>query len=80
METLILVSNNTLFSISILLLTLIFFIFIIKKFIKNSGKLMKYLYFIYFISIFRIFTKNLDLFHSNKAIGIFYIILSFSLI
>ena len=80
MEPLILISNNTLFAISIILLTLVFFIFVIKKYIENSGKLMKYLYFIYFIVIFKISTRNLDLLHSNKAIGIFYIILSFSLI
>lgn len=80
MENLILITNNTLFHIGTTLFLLIFFIFLIKRYLKNHGKIIKYLYFLFFIIIYKIFSLNIDKLNSSKALGIFYIILSFSLI
>lgn len=80
MERIILLTANNLYSILILIISMIFFIFILKKYTKDTKKILKYLYFIYFIVIFRVLIRSSDVFDSKKAIGLFYLILSFSII
>lgn len=80
MENLILISNSTLFNIVFALLVLIFFIFLIKRYLKIHGKVIKYLYFLFFIILYKIISMNISELNSPKALGIFYVILSFSLI
>lgn len=75
-----LLSNSTLFHISISILVLILFIFLIKKYMKNPIKLIKYLYFIFFLIIYKVLSLNITRLNSPKILGIFYIILSFSFI
>lgn len=75
-----LLTDSTLFHISISLFILILFIFLIKKYMKNPTKLIKYLYFIFFLIIYRVLSLNVDKLNSPKTLGFFYIILSFSLI
>lgn len=75
-----LLSNSTLFHISISMLVLILFIFLIKKYMKNPTKLIKYLYFIFFLIIYKVLSLNITKLNSPKILGIFYIILSFSFI
>lgn len=75
-----LLSNSTLFHISISILVLILFIFLIKKYMKNPTKLIKYLYFIFFLIIYKVLSLNITRLNSPKILGIFYIILSFSFI
>ena len=75
-----LITNYTLLNVGIAMLTLVFFIFLIKRFLKSHSKLIKYLYFIFFVIIYRIFSINSLNLNSDKALGLFYIVLSFSLI
>ncbi len=75
-----LLSNSTLFHIGISMLVLILFIFLIKKYMKNPTKLIKYLYFIFFLVIYKVLSLNITRLNSTKILGVFYIILSFSFI
>lgn len=75
-----LIMNYTLLYVSLASFILIFLIFLIKKFLKTSSKLIKYLYFIFLITIYRIFSLNSPNLNSSRALGFFYIVLSFSLI
>ncbi|MBP6126512.1 MAG: hypothetical protein KA446_07565, partial [Leptotrichiaceae bacterium] len=73
-------SNSTLLHISISMLALVLFIFLIKKYMKTPTKLIKYLYFIFFLIIYKVLSLNITRLNSPKILGFFYIILSFSFI
>ena len=75
-----LLTDSTLLHIGISTLILILFIFLIKKYIKNPTKLIRYLYFIFFLIIYKVLSLNITRLNSPRTLGIFYIILSFSLI
>lgn len=80
MENLIVLGESKVYTIILLLISLVLLMMLVKNRIVEAKKVIKYLYFIYFIVIAQVLTSGMSYENFEKIRGISYIVLSLSFV